>query len=156
MRIFEYLNTFSPQLRCATLPDNLIYRLAKMDILLRESLFGRTANYLTKDKAFPHHRDLTNKESSIELQDSTGQHAGDLDRPRNWPTLVKSFVMADVMLLNFSFYAASAIYTPSIPLIEEKLGANASQGTLGLSLFVIAYGIGPLIVCVPNHPRSPS
>ncbi|KAH7273204.1 major facilitator superfamily domain-containing protein [Fusarium solani] len=130
-----------------------------MDILLRESLFGRTANYLTKDKAFPHQRDLTNKESSIELQDSTGQHAGDLEWPRNWPTLVKSFVMADVMLLNFSFYAASAIFTPSIPLIEEKLGANASQGTLGLSLFVIAYGIGPLILSplsnLPSIGRSP-
>ena len=70
----------------------------------------------------------------------------DLDIPRNWPTLMKAFVMTDVMLLNFSFYAASAIFTPSIPLIERDFGATTDQGTLALSLFVIAYGIGPLIV----------
>ncbi|GAB1210459.1 hypothetical protein APSETT445_009252 [Aspergillus pseudonomiae] len=66
--------------------------------------------------------------------------------PRNWPTLAKTIVMVDVMLLNFSFYAASAIFTPSIPGIEEAFGATTAEGTLGLSLFVIAYGIGPLII----------
>lgn len=120
-----------------------------MDILFRESLFGRTANHLTKDKAFPHHGDSCSKR-----QDSTSQHAEDSDSPRNWPTFVKSVVMADVMLLNFSFYAASAIFTPSIPLIEEEFGASASQGTLGLSLFVVAYGIGPLIVCFSKDSNS--
>jgi DHA1 family multidrug resistance protein-like MFS transporter len=44
----------------------------------------------------------------------------DSEIPMNWPTLTKSFVMAGVMFLNFTFYAASAIFTESIPLIEEK------------------------------------
>lgn len=70
----------------------------------------------------------------------------DPSMPRNWPTVTKVFVMADVMVLNFSFYAASVIFTPSIPLIERDFGATTSQGTLGLSLFVIVHGIGPLIV----------
>ncbi|KFY01222.1 hypothetical protein V490_01019 [Pseudogymnoascus sp. VKM F-3557] len=60
----------------------------------------------------------------------------DPSMPRNWPTVTKAFVMADVMLLNFSFYAASAIFTPSIPLIERDFGATTSEGTLGLSLFL--------------------
>lgn len=54
--------------------------------------------------------------------------------------------MANVMLLNFGFYAASVVFTPSIPLLEQTFGATPSEGTLGLSLFVIVYGIGPLIV----------
>lgn len=126
-----------------------------MDILLRESLFGRILNSLTNDRIFPHPQDLTWGEDvvcgprsdprQLAALDFTGPD--DPEAPRNWPTLTKSFVMADIMFLNFSFYAASAIFTPSIPLIEEKFGANASKGTLGLSLFVIAYGIGPLIVC---------
>ena len=110
-----------------------------MDVLLRESLFGRTLNWLTKDRAFPY--------PQVSLPnpfDFTGPD--DPDIPMNWPALARSFVMADVMLLNFSFYAASAIFTPSIPLIEGEFGASTSEGTLGLSLFVIAYGIGPLIV----------
>jgi DHA1 family multidrug resistance protein-like MFS transporter len=102
-----------------------------MDILLREGLFGRTLNHLSNNRIFPHWDASTSAEDTM---------------PQNWPTLTKAFVMADVMLLNFSFYAASAIFTPSIPLMEREFGATASQGTLGLSLFVIAYGIGPLIV----------
>ena len=50
------------------------------------------------------------------------------------------------MLLNFSFYAASALFTPNIPKFKEEFGATDAEETLGLSLFVIAYGIGPLIV----------
>lgn len=70
----------------------------------------------------------------------------DPDMPRNWPALAKLVAMINIMLLNFSFYAASALFTPSIPKIREEFGATAAEGTLGLSLFVIAYGIGPLIV----------
>ena len=32
--------------------------------------------------------------------------------------------------------------------IEEEFDATVTDGTLGLSLFVIAYGIGPLIVSI--------
>lgn len=121
-----------------------------MDILLREGLFGRTLNYLSNNRIFPYSDALTSTTdaASHQFSDSTQYFAGpdDLDMPRNWLTLTKAFVMADVMLLNFSFYAASAIFTPSIPLIEQDFGATTSQGTLGLSLFVIAYGIGPLLV----------
>lgn len=66
--------------------------------------------------------------------------------PRNWPALTKFVAMIGIMLLNFSFYAASALFTPSIPKLKEEFGATAAEGTLGLSLFVIAYGIGPLLV----------
>jgi hypothetical protein len=72
----------------------------------------------------------------------------DPDIPRNWPTPARTVAGLNVMLLNFSFYAASAIFTPSISGIEEAFGATTAAGTLGLSLFVIAYGIGPLIVCL--------
>ncbi|KJK64027.1 Major Facilitator Superfamily protein [Aspergillus parasiticus SU-1] len=64
----------------------------------------------------------------------------------------------DVLLLNFSFYAASALFTASISGIEEAFGATTAESTLGLSLFVIAYGIGPLIVSFspvkPAHTRA--
>lgn len=126
-----------------------------MDILLRESLFGRILNSLTNDRIFPYPKSLTWGEDAVcgpclDLREPTALDFTGPDDPaipRNWPTLTKSFVMADVMFLNFSFYAASAVFTPSIPLIEEKFGTSTIEGTLGLSLFVIAYGIGPLMVC---------
>lgn len=134
---------------------NVCCHIDNMDVLLRESLFGRLLNYLSNERIFPHPDVATYKEMAsgpLPLPNSTQQITVDFTgpddpgMPRNWPMLTKSLVMTAVMLLNFSFYAASAIFTPSIPLIEETFGATTSQGTLGLSLFVIAYGIGPLIV----------
>ena len=137
---------------------------SNMEVLLRDSTFGRIVNYLSNGKLFPapdHAKtksEVTTRESpsptssdtlGLILVDFTGPD--DPDMPRNWPMLTKTIVMIDVMLLNFSFYAASAIFTPSIPIIEKDFGATNAEGTLGLSLFVIAYGIGPLIVR-RHHP----
>jgi DHA1 family multidrug resistance protein-like MFS transporter len=133
-----------------------------MDVLLRESAFGRILNYVSDNKLFPApdpeipKSDVSaNPSSSAAASSNAVDHIlidfngpDDPDMPRNWPMLAKTVVMIDVMLLNFSFYAASAIFTPSIPKIEEVFGATTAEGTLGLSLFVIAYGIGPLIVCL--------
>ncbi|OGM45877.1 MFS transporter [Aspergillus bombycis] len=142
-----------------------------MDILLRESSFGRLLNFITNGRTLPHrdldipkHEETTGSSSATcpgaaryILVDFNGPE--DPDIPRNWPTLAKTVVMVDVMLLNFSFYAASAIFTPSIPGIEEAFGATTAEGTLGLSLFVIAYGIGPLILSpvsnLPSIGRTP-
>lgn len=42
-------------------------------------------------------------------------------------------------------YIGSAIYTASIPGLEAKYGASLVVGTLGLSLYVFAYGLGPMV-----------
>ncbi|KAM4055767.1 hypothetical protein HRG_015124 [Hirsutella rhossiliensis] len=114
-----------------------------MEILLRESLFGR----------------LLNRTPNRVPQTATGPVGhDDAEMPINWPALTKAFVTTDVMLLNFSFYASSALFTPSIPLIQAKFAATTSQGTLCLSLFFIAYGIGPLVLSplsnVPSIGRT--
>ncbi|RJE26818.1 resistance protein [Aspergillus sclerotialis] len=142
-----------------------------MDILLRESLFGRLMNYSFNGKALPYpydcipsEKDASTSEACIwnnSDQFTVVQFIGpdDPEAPRNWPVLTKSFATFGVMLLNFSFYAASAIYTPSIPWVKETFGATDAEGTLGLSLFVIAYGIGPLVLSplsnLPSIGRTP-
>jgi DHA1 family multidrug resistance protein-like MFS transporter len=139
-----------------------------MDALIRESLFGRLLNLFTDNKSLPY-PDYGRLRSAIPLNAATPKTAkapqeaqytlveflgpDDPAKPQNWTKLSKTFIMLDVMLLNFSFYAASAIFTPSIPDIEGQIGATTAEGTLGLSLFVIAYGIGPLFV---SDPRSVS
>jgi len=139
-----------------------------MNALIRESLFGRFSNFCTNNKFFPYPELEAPKieELSISATSSTSrapeliqqflvEFSGpdDPDIPRNWPKSAKTIVMLDVMFLNFSFYAASAIFTPSITGIEEQFGATTAEGILGLSLFVIAYGIGPLFVrtCKPKQ-----
>jgi len=122
-------------------------------------VFGRLLNYCTNDHAFPHPPISISSVTPTPLSASSThkkvdgpyklvEWAGedDPEKPMNWPNGAKFMVMLEVMILNFSFYAASAIFTPSIPGIEEGFGVGTADGTLGLSLFVIAYGIGPLIV----------
>lgn len=134
-----------------------------MDVLLRESSFGRILNYVSNNRLFPPpilkapKSELTTSSNSSTAHQIVVDFTGfdDPDMPRNWPALAKFVAMIDIMLLNFSFYAASALFTPSIPKIKEEFGATAAEGTLGLSLFVIAYGIGPLIVRIRYYyPRT--
>lgn len=50
--------------------------------------------------------------------------------------------MVLMQILTFSVYIGSAIYTPSIPGIMEEFGVSYTKATLGLSLYVLAYGLG--------------
>lgn len=45
----------------------------------------------------------------------------------------------------FSIYIGSAIYTSSIPYIIEEFHVSNVVATLGLSLFIEGYAIGPLV-----------
>ncbi|KAJ5142010.1 hypothetical protein N7526_003005, partial [Penicillium atrosanguineum] len=145
-----------------------------MDALIRESLFGRLLNFLTSNMVLPYPDLVTPKletlstsaTSATSVTPESGKQLlvefsgdDDPDMPRNWSQLAKTLVMLDVMFLNFSFYAGSAIFTPSIPGIKDQFGATTAEGTLGLSLFVIAYGIGPLFLSplsnLPAIGRTP-
>ncbi len=128
-----------------------------LSILLRESVYGRLINNVSKGRFLSYNVCQTVKFENILTPDPQGRiivgfvGPDDPGIPHNWPTLARMIAGLNVMLLNFSFYAASAMFTPSIPGIEEAFGATTAEGTLGLSLFVIAYGIGPLIVCLHFH-----
>jgi DHA1 family multidrug resistance protein-like MFS transporter len=137
-----------------------------MDII-RESAFGQLANYFSKGRAFPyqdHSSPSTSFDSAFSPEPIDGKEGqkirslvdatklvgwtgpDDPDMPCNWPAMMKFVATTDIMILNFSFYLAAAVFTPSIPRLEEAFGATTAEGTLGLSLFVIAYGLGPLVV----------
>lgn len=130
-----------------------------MAILLRDTAFGRTLRLLTNNRTvLNHHRaaadadihpskdDLVSEEA-VYLVDWTG--STDEDNPRNWPSWLKVLVLCNVLIVNLSFYTAPGIYSASMTSIQQSLGASYEVAMLGLSLFVIAYGIGPLIVSWP-------
>ncbi|KAK9319845.1 major facilitator superfamily domain-containing protein [Lipomyces orientalis] len=69
----------------------------------------------------------------------------DPDNTQNWSPWKKHFVAMLICLYTFVVYCGSAIYTPSAPFISERFGISTIAASLGLSLYVLAYGIGPLI-----------
>ena len=65
--------------------------------------------------------------------------------PLNWSTFKKGFVTFEICLLTFSVYIGSAIYTAGTETVVKDFGVSQTKATLGLTLFVAGYGLGPMI-----------
>ncbi|KAK9848220.1 Major facilitator superfamily domain [Penicillium brevicompactum] len=132
-----------------------------MAILLRDTAFGRMLSLFTKPSGLNAHRATADTDihpskndlvpEAVYLVDWTGPT--DQANPRNWPSWLKLLVLCNVLIVNLSFYTAPGIYSASMTPIQESLGASYEVAMLGLSLFVIAYGVGPLILSpISNLP----
>lgn len=73
------------------------------------------------------------------------ESADDPENPQNWPLTAKIFFIFEIGLLTSFVYMASAIYTPGVQEIQEKFGISQTVAVLPLTLFVIGYGVGPMI-----------
>jgi len=83
----------------------------------------------------------------------------DPENPQNWTMRKKGLVVLQIYLYTLAVYMGSAIYTPSIPYVVEKMGVSENVAALGLSMYVLGYGIGPLIFAplseIPIIGRNP-
>ncbi|CZS90656.1 related to FLR1-Putative H+ antiporter regulated by yAP-1 and involved in multidrug resistance [Rhynchosporium graminicola] len=83
----------------------------------------------------------------------------DPENPLSWSTPKKFFVTAMICLLTFSVYIGSAIYSAGTTEITEVFGVSQVAATLGLTLFVAGYGLGPMIWApmseIPQIGRNP-
>jgi len=70
----------------------------------------------------------------------------DPDNPRNWSLPKRCFVACSISVLTFSVYIGSAIYTSSIPSLREDFGVSQVKAALGLTLYIMGYGIGPMFL----------
>ncbi|MCJ1248117.1 hypothetical protein MMC30_005332 [Trapelia coarctata] len=69
----------------------------------------------------------------------------DPENPQNWSFAKKNFVAFLICFYTFSVYIGSAIYTPSTNAVTEVFGVSVTAASLGLALYVLGYGTGPLI-----------
>lgn len=71
----------------------------------------------------------------------------------------KFWVTFLVCLLTTSVYIGSAIYTPGVEDVMRVFGVSQVAATLGLSLFVAGYGLGPMLWSpmseIPQFGRNP-
>lgn len=65
--------------------------------------------------------------------------------PQNWSPTKKFGAALNIFFYTFVVYCASAIYTSSELGVMERFVVGQSKASLGLSMFVLGYGIGPLI-----------
>jgi DHA1 family multidrug resistance protein-like MFS transporter len=83
----------------------------------------------------------------------------DAENPQNWTFGKKSIVLLQILMYTMSVYMGSAIYSPSIPGVMARFGVSIGSASLGLSMYVLAYGIGPLLFSplseIPVIGRNP-
>jgi len=79
--------------------------------------------------------------------------------PQNWSNNKRLVVSIIICFYTFVVYTGSAIYTSSIEGVIEKFHVTPTNASLPLSLYVLAYGIGPLLFAplseIPIIGRSP-
>ncbi|KAN0117373.1 putative caffeine resistance protein 5 [Hyaloscypha variabilis] len=83
----------------------------------------------------------------------------DPENPLNWSTGKKFLVTFLICLLTFSVYIGSAIYSAGTGGVMERFGVSQVAATLGLTLFVAGYGLGPMVWApmseIPQIGRNP-
>jgi DHA1 family multidrug resistance protein-like MFS transporter len=69
----------------------------------------------------------------------------DKDNPRNWSSGKKAWVLLVVSLYTFVVYCAASIITPTVENVMQRYHISTEVATLGLSLYVFGYAVGPMI-----------
>lgn len=79
--------------------------------------------------------------------------------PQNWSNPKKFFVTFEICFLTFSVYIGSAIYSAGIQDVMTVFGVSQVAATLGLTLFVAGYAVGPMVWApmseIPQIGRNP-
>ncbi|KAI0068449.1 MFS transporter [Artomyces pyxidatus] len=87
--------------------------------------------------------DVTEKGSDLLLVGWYGPT--DQDNPLNWSISKKTWVMFQTCLLTFTVYIGSSIYTAGIEDVSQEFHVSTVAATVGLTLFVAGYGLGPMV-----------
>ncbi|KAF1362038.1 MFS general substrate transporter [Lizonia empirigonia] len=66
-------------------------------------------------------------------------------KPQKWLFGKKFVVVLQILMYTMGVYMGSAIYSPSIPGVMKRFSVQIGAASLGLSMYVLAYGIGPLL-----------
>jgi DHA1 family multidrug resistance protein-like MFS transporter len=83
----------------------------------------------------------------------------DSENPQNWTSSKKAIVVLQIYLYTLAVYLGSAIITPAEPYLIEQFGITPTVASLVLALYVLGYGIGPLVWSplseIPSIGRNP-
>ena len=85
--------------------------------------------------------------------------ADDPENPQNWSRGKRALVVCLIYVYSLAVYTGSAIITPAGPYIEEQMGVSSNVASLSLSMYVLGYGVGPLLFSplseIPILGRNP-
>ncbi|KAI6084406.1 MFS general substrate transporter [Hypoxylon rubiginosum] len=65
--------------------------------------------------------------------------------PQNWSLSKKIWITTQMGLYTFAVYVGSSLYAPSESQVMSVFGASFEAAALGIALYVLGYGVGPLL-----------
>ncbi|KAF2673038.1 MFS general substrate transporter [Microthyrium microscopicum] len=65
--------------------------------------------------------------------------------PQNWKTTKKSLVLVQLCAYSLAIYGSSSMYVPGEGGVMAEFHVGDTPAALGLAIFVVGYGIGPLL-----------
>ncbi|KAJ3558924.1 hypothetical protein NM688_g648 [Phlebia brevispora] len=76
-----------------------------------------------------------------------------------WSFFKRCLVTFDICILTFSIYIGAAIFAPGIPDMSQKFHISEVAASLGLTMFITGYGVGPMFLSplseIPQFGRAP-
>lgn len=69
----------------------------------------------------------------------------DPENPQNWTTSKKVGVLVQLCAYSMAVYGASSMYVPGEQGVMERFHVGTAPAALGLAIYVVGYGVGPLI-----------
>lgn len=82
-------------------------------------------------------------ETASEVQDWSGPD--DADNPQNWSMSSRIYHTSATAVIAFAATFGSAVYTPGYPDVATEFGISSTASLLGLSLYVLGLGAGPVM-----------
>ena len=124
-----------------------------MTALIKSTAFGDLLHLVSGGKSS---RSITQQQSDPEKYFETDPDTGEIivdwygeddsENPFNWSFLYKSYVTLLLFCMTMPVYMGSSIVSPGIPDLAQYFGVSTVTATLSMSLFVWAYGVGPMIL----------
>ena len=69
---------------------------------------------------------------------------GDPENPRNWPTWRKWSIVIAIAFIDLTVSFAASGFSPATKKFAKDFGVSSEVGTLGLSLCVLGFALGPM------------
>jgi DHA1 family multidrug resistance protein-like MFS transporter len=65
--------------------------------------------------------------------------------PQNWKASKKGWVLLQLCAYSLAVYGASSMYVPGETGVMERFHVGTAPAALGLAIYVVGYGVGPLL-----------
>ena len=89
---------------------------------------------------------------TVTAQDWNGSN--DPENPFNWPIRERVYHTAVPALFGLAVTFGSSVYTPGYPDVAERLHVSPTVSLLGLSLYTLGLGFGPLLAAPLSEAKG--